>query len=75
MIPERCLNENAMARRKQRNLKRTHNWTDEEANARFDGDENQQKRGNTLNAALRSQVNHSHGLPANRMIEEANDEN
>ena len=73
MIPERYLNENAMARCQQRNLKRVNKWTDEEAKKHFDGDENQQKRGNTLDAALRSQVNRSHGLPANRPIEEANE--
>ena len=51
-----------------RNLKRKHEWSDEEAEKFFDGDEDQQKHGHTLDFQLRSEVNRNHRFPANRPI-------
>jgi hypothetical protein len=51
-----------------RKLKRKHQWTDEEAEKFFDGDEDDQKRGHTLDAALRREANLNHMFQGDRDI-------
>jgi hypothetical protein len=51
-----------------RKLKRKHKWTDEEAEKFFDGDEDQQTRGHTLDSQLRGEINRSHQFPKDRPI-------
>jgi hypothetical protein len=47
-------------------LKRIHDWTDQEASKFFDGGSVQRKRGGSLDTALRRETNLNHRFPGDR---------